>query len=365
MLRSVLFESTVGGDVIRKAMMAAALVVASATGQEFRVYSPPGADHEFGNSWSAVMFGTVAGHQSRVQQADANFIGQLLPTVSAIAWRREDGPLASAVARTIDLEVQMAHTDFATFSNDFAANALDAPTVVFPRTVINVPDWTSTPALLEYDLVVPFQQPWSYNEQDALVWDVIVHGSSGGGTYANDWFGVPASMDYGSTLLDLGPGCATSNGAFTMFGQFRSDGSGLELGFGVSGAPSQAGVVVMLGSVWFDAIPVPGLCAPLGADGFLSLPIGNSTSGGVVSEVVFPVAWSAGAASLPFTTQALALDGSQLGIGVALSNSALVNLPRTDGNPGIQCKRTFTQGSTTVPLGSAVSTSAVATRFTL
>ena len=326
--------------------------------------SPPGAQHLEGNSSSGVLWGAAAGHQSRVQQADANFIGEhRMPVILSIAWRRDWPGTATAVARTAELTLIMAHTDYATFSSTYARNYKDMPVTVFARKTINLPAWTpiTGTAPAPFDLKVPYDLPWVYNRVDALLWEGVVTNTGAAGRYSDDWFSAAAANDWSMTIQESA-GCTTANGPFQKRDGYRTTASALNVGWEVRGGPSNAAVTVLLGAQ-LQSVAVPGLCAPLAVLPLLTLPLGTTDGAGALPLGATSLTWNPTLAGAEVAAQAAALDVTQPGLPIAVSNGTRTVLPKVLGNPGINCKRTFTQGSATATTGSSVSVTAAPTQF--
>jgi hypothetical protein len=343
-------------------LLALPLLCAAAAAQTVWT-SPPGAFHLEGNSSSGVLWGTTSNYQCRVQQAESNFVGEArLPLVRSLAWRRNWPGLASAVARTADILVLLAHTDYATFTNVYANNYKTPPVTVFARRTINLPPWlplTGTPPA-PFDLLVPFDVPFVYNRLDAFVWEVQVFTTSASGSYSDDWFSTAAANDWSMTLQEQ-PGCTTANGAFRKRDGYRTSATALDVGWEVRGGPASAPVTLLLGTQLAN-LPV-GLCAPLGLQPLLMVPLGTTDAAGNLPLGAFSVAWNPTLARAELAAQAVAPDATQPGLPLALSNATRTVLPKVLGNPGINCKRTFTLNSSSATTGSSVTVTAVPTQY--
>jgi hypothetical protein len=350
---------------MRKLLVAATVLSATSVLPAQTFYSPPGAEHVQGNSGSAVSFGSTVGYQSRTQQADGNFVGHpLFRVCRSIAWRRYVSTGAGAVARIAEVTLIMAHTDYNTFGATFASNYKDTPVTVFAKKNVNLPDWsmllTKLPA--PWDLVIPFDVPWIYNANDALVWEKIITNTSAAGTYYPDWFSVAAALDWGQTHIDQGPGCTTANGVFNKHDVHRSDTTNLQVGFDITAGPSNAAVIVLIGRK-LQTVGVPGLCAPLGTDILLTLIAGVTDGSGNLAANYVNIPWQQDFSWLLLTSQAVAPDPTQPGIQAVLSNATHYSLPKTAGVPGINCKRTYVQNSSTGTVGITPTVSSMPTRF--
>jgi hypothetical protein len=341
--------------------LSVALLAASFLPAQTFFYSPPGCQTVEGNNSSSVMVGNVVGYQSRTQQGDASFVGNsLLLQVNSIAWRRDSTGLSAAIARNVELAVTMAHTDLATFTSTFANNYKDAPVTTFTKKFLAVPDWTVAQPPAPFDFVVPFDVPWQYNGTDALLWDVVVTNTDQAGRYPHDWYSTLGANAYGHVHRDTGVGCTTQNGTFLIQNEFRATGAMLDLGFRVAGGPSSAAVTMLLG---LTSPNLPIACVPLGTDGLIPVAIGSTSATGTLPMTYVSIPWQASYANVRLTTQGAAIDLSQPIVPVALSNTTLTSAPSAATSPGIQSRRTFLQNTSTGAVGSAPSTTSLATRY--
>ena len=85
----------------------------------------------------------------------------LIAAAEAIGWRRDGNKPAPAIKRTAELEVLMAHSDFAKAGNTFSYNYKGTPVTCFRRKKVNLPDWSVMPVVkpTTFDLILPFDMP--------------------------------------------------------------------------------------------------------------------------------------------------------------------------------------------------------------
>lgn len=306
--------------------LAGALLAGALGAQSSRCFvSPLGAEFEEGYAASAVQFGFAdANTQSRTQQIDDTFAGFGFPMIlRGIAWRRDGVARPNSIARTGDIEVKMSHADFNAATSSYGSNYKDNPVTVFTLKQVNLPDWTAAPAFTpsEFDLVLPFDAPFIYNRQDALLYDLVVRNLSSPLSYHMDFY-RDNQLNYGvgqhPTLL--GPGCTTKNGEMVQSCCLRAGSGGFEVNFRLRGAPSSAPVYALIGTS-DPNILVPGLCAGLHTNFLFVLPAGTTRPDGTLPPTLATkTAWKSVYAGAVFYTQCMAVDPSQP-FGVVLSSA--------------------------------------------
>ena len=144
--------------------------------QTGKLVSPESLASTEGNSYHWALFSYP---QARFQQVERSLRG--MPRIlKSIAFRR-DAAQAGGAARNVDADVWLAHGTLATFTNVFQNNFKDTPVAAFTKKTVSLPDWTTKPPTppAPFNLVLPFDQPWSYNGQD----DVLISTSYGPGRY--------------------------------------------------------------------------------------------------------------------------------------------------------------------------------------
>ncbi|MCC6671600.1 MAG: hypothetical protein IT458_11095 [Planctomycetes bacterium] len=334
----------------------------AAQGPVVTYITPRGAEFFEGSSSSDIMLGNWAA-QTRTQQVDNNLVGQPLPFVRFIGWRRNGSSNAGA-AKTTNLTVICSHADYNTVTNTFATNYKDQPVTVFTKKPVNLPDWNapsgSTPS--PFNVILPFDTPFLYNGTDALLYDVL-NENNPLGTYSQDWISGTMPHTYGAYPTDLGGGCTTANGPMVHRCALRANATVLELGFKVSGAPASANVVMLIGAS-DPALPIPGLCGVLHTQPVLDLALTPASAAGNIA-ISFPVRtpWSPALAGITLYTQAVAPDAGQSGLPIAISNGLRSDTPATGGAGAINVKRIYHTSSVTAATGTGPSVSAVPTLF--
>ena len=344
---------------MQAARLAFALLLApSLASQSFGYITPVGAEFFEGSSSSDIMFGNW-NPNTRTQQIDNNLAGRNLPLVRFIGWRR-NGSANAGAAKTTDVTVLMAHADYNTITNVFANNYKTPAQTVFTKKAVNLPDWNAPSGSVPspFDVVLPLDVPFLYNGQDALLWDVL-NENNPLGIYTQDWVSGTMPHTYGDYPTDLGGGCTTTNGAMTHRCALRANATVLEMGFKVSSAPPSAGLTMLLGAS-DPALTIPGLCGVVHSQPLVFLPIGTADAAGTL-PLAFPIntPWTPALAGAPLFTQVIALDTTQPGIPLAMSNGLRAPIPMTGGAGAINVKRIYNTSSTTNPTGTGPSVSAV------
>ena len=158
---------------IRLLAAAAALAGLTSAQTSARYITPRGAEFFEGNSASDIMLGNW-NPNTRTQQIDNNLVGTGFPLIRLIGWRR-NGTGGVGAAKSTDVTVIMSHADYNTVTNTFANNYKDPPVTVFTRKTVNLPDWNTATTLVPapFDVVLPLDVPFLYNNTDALLFDVL------------------------------------------------------------------------------------------------------------------------------------------------------------------------------------------------
>jgi hypothetical protein len=325
---------------------------------------PIGYDTVEGNSSSGIPFSYVS---SRVQQADSNQIGNVLPSISALRFRRDrSASSTTATARTVDVTVLMGKCDISAFTATFASNWLTPPTTVYTQKPTNLPDITTAPPAPPAAFAIPIvlDAPFFYDGVDSLLWEIQVDAGVTG-TYSMDWVSA-ATNTTGATSTALGTGCTTANGVMSLTTSFRSTATDLELSFSTLRAPSNAPLSVLVG-ISDPALAIPGFCATIHTDAIASIPLGVSGATGSLSSALVSFPWTPSLTGWNLYSQVFAPDASipPPGFPLAFSNGRQSPLPLTAGGPApTGYRRTFSTSSSSAVTGSAPSTSAVVTEIT-
>lgn len=335
------------------------LFTSSATAQAAYEYiTPTGAEFFEGNGSSNIMLGSL-GTSCRVQQVDNNLVGNIAPVISFIGWRRNDAARGGAGgSKRTDLSVTMSHANFNNVTTTFDSNPTDTPVVVFAQRTVSLPSWDPSVPLEAFVTRLPLDQPFSYNGTDALLWDVKKDNDPGT-SYSQDWINAMPTEAYGALPEPLSGGCTTTNGTMLHRVGLRTDGTTLDFGFRVQGAPSSANVGLFIGFSNLNA-PNPDLCANLATNPLITLPsIGTASIGGAIRfAFTLSAPWTANSFDVPLYSQAFALDASQSGLPVALSGGLLTRTPAMTSSNGTNVWRLYDTTSSSALTGILAQTAA-------
>lgn len=328
---------------------------------QLQVVSPRAYQDVEGISTSSVPLSTPI----RYQQIHGDLRGVPL-TLTGLALRR-DGiatPSQSYASRTVDLEITCADASLGSVTGTFANNYVNPPVVVWPRASINLPSRIDRPRALPgpFDVVLPFAVPFSYGGQSDLLWEFALHQTSSATSYPTDVANSSNILTYGTYVMN-GVGCTTGGGEFML--RPACDTSVLPTGpsvafrFGTVNAPLSAPAVLLIGLV-DPNLTVPGLCANLRVDPLITLS-GSSDASGVFDVFAGTRAYDPSLAANFFMVQAAALDASQGGLGLAVSNGAATRINGTP--PTFPITRVSASGNPTALAGSVSNSLAVVVRF--
>ena len=259
--------------------------------------------------------------------------GNVYP-INRLDQRRDGGTAAGTYpARTLDLLVQMGDCDMTALSTTFAANYLVPPTVVFTKKSISLPDHSAAPATppAPWDVTVPFDTNFVYLGVKDLAIEMTVDNNSNASTgYPIDCVSTVAPTPGlgSSSYIDTSGKCTTPNGAFDIYKQDPVTDS-LQVckisNYALRGPSSAAGV-------WALGLADPNLvgllCKPLRTSVDLTIPVltdavGNIGSSAAPIAVSFPIEYG-----FSIYTQFAALDATQLGTPIAVSDATKLNCVR-------------------------------------
>jgi hypothetical protein len=329
--------------------IAAMLALAAAAAAQSTFTSPRALGAAEGNDWWSFMFGHPI---ARWQQIDGTQRGAPIANINRIELR-QDGITGSqsAVARNVDLEIVMAHTDYATSVTLYATNYRTPATVVFTKKPVSLPAWTSVPPSTPapWTLAFPFDAGFNYNGTQDLLWETRVDNSSlaAFATYPQD-FHANRTLNYVNASL-TGNGCTTANGLFQSNPLGYTDAAALFLQYEVFGAPSTTPVTLLVGASDPNQA-IPGLCANLRSSMNVLVGIGTSGATGVLVNTPLRVTWNAAYSSATLYTQMVALDPTQSGLPLALSQGRREVMPPYLG-VSYSLRGYYNDGSLVQPLG--------------
>ena len=307
---------------LRHAPLAICVLASAALAQNF-TYSPASSNTTDQNSNNTIPFWSAT---HRYQQAHGSLRGAPR-LMQAISIRRDGGlgAFASAVARTIDAEMFMAHTNFATVSATFATNYAGAPVTTVTRKMINLPDWTANLGNPAPWFAIPHDNPFAYTGTQDLLWEIKIYSTTSTGTYPADAFSGFAQDVGSATNVLFGTGCVATGrtSAMSISANIQSVNltQSLRLQWSLSNGPASAPCSVLVGLTGIDQ-PIPGLCSNLYVGNILLVLNGTKSTGGsfttpVIEATPFDPFWVGG----KLFAQGAALDqGRTNPIPVSVSN---------------------------------------------
>lgn len=320
-------------------------VIATAPAQTFT--SPSGFGQTEGDAAHFALF-----HPSyeRFMQIDATQ-SAAAPNIRAILVRRDGETVSpSGVARTLDLTINMGHANYANIDGTFATNYLGSPTTVFARRQVNTPDWSQlTGATPEpFDLRVALDTPWSFNGNDALVFEMLMENVSQLGSPNVD-------RELGATTEFTSAFGTSNNNGCTVAGQgipmkhsllFRNYGPNhpqfaLRIGVQLQQAPLNSATTVNF-DVFDRNITLQGLCTTLHVPPGLTIDLGPTNAVGVINTRWIDLPYLQRAVvGRQFWSQMVSLDPSrQNEIPVALSDARTAVFPAPP-RPSPQCSYVY------------------------
>ena len=305
----------------------AAMIAGTLSGQQaFTV--PAGLAAKEGNA-AVVHVSPFAYAQGRFQYTDAAQRGTARPNLNKLQLRRDGREPGNFPARTLMLAVVLAECDAASLTTTFAANYFGAPTTVFSRKQISLPDLSQAPAQppAPWSLQLPFDLGFSYSGQKDLLWELQLDSNSAtGAPYGLDAVEivVPGA---GSFFYNGLVNCTTPLGAFDIYAlpPQTSQANLTTLAVYAERGPSAAAGVLAVGTS--DPNLVGLFCAPLRTSAEALLPVTTNALGGIGSAAQ-PIAntfWFPGPMTLHL--QFAALDPTQAPWpGIALSDAAAMTI---------------------------------------
>ncbi len=278
----------------------------------------------------------LSGKTIRYQQVHDDLRGSPM-AMQGIGWRR-DGEAISLlpIARAVEIELRCAPGDVTRFGLAFDQNFQGAPTTVFDRKKVNLPDRTPDPTQqpMPFDVLLAFDRAYQHGSGQDWVWELRMYSSTAqlGDHYLSDAVvpGAPVPV----MRRQLGTGCAVNQTQPGVPMRLDSDsvvtpaGTWLASWYCHAGPPSPAWAAVLIGTT-NPALTVPGLCAgKLYTDAAMSLPaqlpIGQE-GGFRTAPATLP--WGPVLAGLKLYAQAFAPDANQTGIPLAASSGLESLLP--------------------------------------
>jgi hypothetical protein len=253
----------------------------------------------------------------------------------------------------IDLEMWMGHGVRATQPSwFFAQNYVRPRTTTIARKVINFgpqgQNSTMGPRPFTSNMNLVLDQPFQYlgSSAGSLVWEVMIHANTVGGTWARH--DVDASSRTNTTSALTGAGCVASGqtAAMTHAVAMADMGGTVLMNITVTAGPANAPTYAALGTANPD-VQVPGLCSNLQTNLTLTYPIGTTDGLGAISfhnagrsAFALPNQFQNGT----LFTQAHSLDPARAdAIKVCNSNGRSTVVPTSDTSHVVDATRLFSQ----------------------
>ncbi|MGE0142142.1 MAG: hypothetical protein AB7I19_18345 [Planctomycetota bacterium] len=270
------------------------------------------------------------------QQLDATSVGQPAAVVQRISWRRDGTAAADPTwtARTMDVEVVLADSVLpGSVSENYSANYLTAPTVVFTSKPVNFPDWTANPGVspAPWNLALTLDTPWVYTGVNPFLWEVRTRNNASASDYGNDFQSISGSTGASTTGTSIATGCIPTGGsvAMALAGLAKNQFNRFRLAYTVTNAPASTGVFLNLDFVNSN-LTLPGLCTTLVAAPTISTPIGSSDPSGAVPQFNLDnIPFNPAVIGSSIFAQALAFDFAQPVFPIVLSNGRSLTFPNT------------------------------------
>lgn len=313
---------------MRSALAAPALLLLSTpllAQVDHKIVFPLAFYHTEGNTHDNTL---VNATYQRWQQIDSDSLNN--PHIVKYVRFRQDSFVTSPSAKnqTVEAQITMGAGLTSMFGNTFDSNYLSfTKQVIMNRVTINLPDWSQLPSAAPrpFDMTFPMNFIWSHNGFTNLVWEIEVWNGSGQPYYHVDADSAPGSSAATSTAL--GVGCTTNTGVFTNSTSLTVTNfdANYSLGLGATGAPAGSPVSFMLGAS--DPNIGFGMCASLRVMPVVTLPIGFANSSGDVSLSLPATNYNPAWVGILLYSQAVAPDGTQPFLPLALSNGAETSFP--------------------------------------
>ena len=301
-----------------------ALFMTVALGAQSFVVSPPYATITEGGTSSDIPFTNVA----RYQQITGDLRGTAR-TLQALALRR-DGvlpPNGNYVARTLDLQVLCCNSSYTGASSTFASNYVGAPTVVYTRKLVGLPDFTGYlgPFPAPWQIQLPFDVPFPYAGTSDLLYELKTFSTTASTAYVVDAVSSRDSAQFGGST-SVGTGCSTQNGWMNVRAAFLSSAMTQTITFNwtVELGPTNALAGLLVGFTNPNVV-VPNLCPNSGGnrlycDGAVASLLGSTDALGRWILPTLTVPYNPAFVGGTLTAQAAAVDLIQQGLNVAVSN---------------------------------------------
>lgn len=193
----------------------------------------------------------------------------------------------------------------------------------------------------------------------------VGNNSAVGSDYGNDFQSITGSTGTSNSGSILGTGCIAGGQttAMALTGTLNNQYTRFRFAYTMARAPATTPVVLFIDGANAN-LTVPGLCTTLFALPTLQVPMGNSDSLGAATVAIDNVGYSAAAIGASIFSQAVALDATQVGIPVALSNGRNHTFPAQPATPAAVTRGyEYTINTTNAFRAASVWTGGIVTRF--
>jgi len=302
-----------------RVVTAFALTLCAGLPAQSMLTSPEAAGDVDGISNSAYPFSAAS---SRFQQTMSDLKGTPR-AFKSLSLRPDQGYACSeCAARTIEVQITMAHTDITKTTTTFASNYIGTPTIVFPRTKVSLPARKGPYSKLPTpDFTFTFAKPFLYDGKQDFLIDIQTWNGSSTANYYTDY----ASSRVYADRTNIGTGCTATGQSNAMSlvsycsSQLDTNGkSAFRFYWSASNGVANAPAVIFAG-LTNPNLAVSGLCTNLYTDLGLALAMTADANGAfsIIFYAPFDVAWVGGVVY----AQAMSVDtGRTSGWPLSLSN---------------------------------------------
>jgi hypothetical protein len=263
----------------------------------------------------------------RYQQLHGDLKGT--PRIMTALSLRKGGYTSSSAgaARTLTCTLLVSNTNFGLPSTTFSANYDGTPVTAMPRGTVNLPSWSTSQGTPEpWTVHFPFATPYPHPGQKDFLWELQIHASTSSVPYFADTVG-DSTLTSGAAL---GSGCIsggqTNNHRLTGYLSTATHDNSLRLIPNSSYGPATAAIALLAGTV-NPNLTVPGLCETLFVVPLWTFSGVTTATGSWLPGPVAVVTHDASWVGVPLYAQLAALDASQSGIPLSMSNGRSIPVP--------------------------------------
>ncbi len=346
--------------ILRTSAFALPLLLTLPAVAQSTIVSPAGYDVTEGNSGNAFPFNSTV--IRRYQQIHSDIGGQAR-VITKLSFRGDANNNTNYVGtRAIDMEMLMGNSvDWNQAQFTFAQNFTSTPMPVFARRVLNMgPQGQNQQGVPNpFNLDVPLDTPFVYTGTTSLIWELVMHGQVGTGTF-NAVDAVTHASSTGATVI-TGTGCTATGrtAAMTHTAAATDRGGMLLFQTSISNGPSSAPALLTIGGT-NPSLTVPGLCGSLYTDLAATVPMGTTTTTGALSgdaslNLLFANNVFTG---VTLYTQAIAVDAGRTDpLQISVSNGRSLTFPAVAAGPLVRASRLYNNSGGTTATAATFSTS--------